>query len=79
MIKALTPIEEFNETFNTQFSDEEFDTVGGLVSHAFGHLPERNEKVLIGDIEFTVVSADTRRLLQLRIKLPDPDAEEKNE
>ncbi|MEC4728727.1 CNNM family magnesium/cobalt transport protein CorC [Shewanella sp. D64] len=75
MVKALTPIEDFNETFKTQFSDEEFDTVGGLVSHAFGHLPERNEKVVIGGIEFTVVSADTRRLLQLRVKLPDPDAE----
>ncbi|MFT5234960.1 MAG: magnesium and cobalt transporter [Shewanella sp.] len=78
MVKALTPIDDFNETFKTQFSDEEFDTVGGLVSHAFGHLPERNEKVTIGGIEFTVVSADTRRLLQLRVKLPDPDAKEKN-
>ncbi|WP_299786749.1 CNNM family magnesium/cobalt transport protein CorC [uncultured Shewanella sp.] len=77
MIKALTPIEDFNEEFNTQFSDEEFDTVGGLVSHAFGHLPERNEKVSIDGIEFTVISADTRRLLQLRVKLPDPNTEEK--
>jgi len=77
MIKALTPIEDFNEEFQTQFSDEEFDTVGGLVSHAFGHLPERNEKVSIDGIEFTVISADTRRLLQLRVKLPDPNTEEK--
>lgn len=77
MIKALTPIEDFNEEFKTQFSDEEFDTVGGLVSHAFGHLPERNEKVTIDGIEFKVISADTRRLLQLRVKLPDPSAAEK--
>lgn len=70
MVKALTPIEDFNNNFHTNFSDEEFDTVGGLVSHAFGHLPERNEKVVIDNIEFTVISADTRRLLQLRIKLP---------
>lgn len=77
MIKALTPIEDFNEEFQTKFSDEEFDTVGGLVSHAFGHLPERNEKVSIDGIEFTVISADTRRLLQLRVKLPDPNTEEK--
>ncbi|AQS39457.1 putative Mg2+ and Co2+ transporter CorC [Shewanella psychrophila] len=76
MIKALTPIEDFNDEFKTQFSDEEFDTVGGLVSHAFGHLPERNEKVIIDGIEFKVISADTRRLLQLRVKLPDPNAEE---
>ncbi|MPY22817.1 CNNM family magnesium/cobalt transport protein CorC [Shewanella sp. YLB-07] len=77
MIKALTPIEDFNDEFKTQFSDEEFDTVGGLVSHAFGHLPERNEKVVIDGIEFKVISADTRRLLQLRVKLPDPNAAEK--
>ncbi|WP_025821533.1 CNNM family magnesium/cobalt transport protein CorC [Shewanella marina] len=70
MLKALTPIEDFNEKFNTTFSDEEFDTVGGLVSHAFGHLPERNEKIVIGDIEFKVISADTRRLLQLSATFP---------
>ncbi|MFV7786132.1 CNNM family magnesium/cobalt transport protein CorC [Shewanella marisflavi] len=78
MVKALTPIDDFNETFGTQFSDEEFDTVGGLVSHAFGHLPERNEKITIDDIEFKVISADTRRLVQLRVKLPDPQTEEEN-
>ncbi|SQH77985.1 putative protein involved in divalent ion export [Shewanella benthica] len=77
MIKALTPIEDFNDEFKTRFSDEEFDTVGGMVSHAFGHLPERNEKVVIDSIEFKVISADTRRLLQLRVKLPDPNAAEK--
>ena len=71
MVKALTPIDDFNEAFGTEFSDEEFDTVGGLVSHAFGHLPERDEKVMIQDIEFKVVSADTRRLIQLRVKFPD--------
>ncbi|WP_261925160.1 CNNM family magnesium/cobalt transport protein CorC [Shewanella sp. NFH-SH190041] len=76
MVKALTPVEDFNEKFNTQFSDEEFDTVGGLVSHAFGHLPERNEKILIDGIEFKVINADTRRLIQLRVKLPDPEVDE---
>lgn len=73
MVKALTPIEDFNEEFNTQFSNEEFDTVGGLVSHAFGHLPERNESIMIEGIEFKVINADTRRLIQLRVKLPDPN------
>ncbi len=79
MLKALTPIDDFNEAFNTQFSDEEFDTVGGLVSHAFGHLPERNEKIEIEGIEFKVISADTRRLVQLRVKLPDPQTEDDNQ
>jgi len=76
MVKALTPIEDFNDEFGTRFSDEEFDTVGGMVSHAFGHLPERNEKVLIDGIEFKVINADTRRLIQLRVKLPDPQQAE---
>ena len=76
MVKALTPIDDFNEAFATEFSDEEFDTVGGLVSHAFGHLPERDEKVMIEGIEFKVVNADTRRLIQLRVKFPDKTVSE---
>ncbi|WP_144213160.1 CNNM family magnesium/cobalt transport protein CorC [Shewanella donghaensis] len=79
MIKARTPIDEFNEACGTQFSDEEFDTVGGLVSHAFGHLPERNESVVIDNIEFKVTNADTRRLIQLSVKLPDPKLLEDND
>ncbi|MCL1068092.1 CNNM family magnesium/cobalt transport protein CorC [Shewanella olleyana] len=79
MIKARTPIDEFNEACGTNFSDEEFDTVGGLVSHAFGHLPERNESVLIDNIEFKVTNADTRRLIQLSVKLPDPKLQEDND
>ncbi|QYJ74368.1 MULTISPECIES: CNNM family magnesium/cobalt transport protein CorC [Shewanella] len=76
MVKALTAIEDFNEEFGTDFSDEEFDTVGGMVAHAFGHLPERNEQISIGGIEFKVISADTRRLIQLRVKFPDPEQAE---
>ncbi|MCF1427036.1 MAG: CNNM family magnesium/cobalt transport protein CorC [Shewanella sp.] len=72
MVKALTPVEDFNEKFGAKFSDEEFDTIGGLVSHAFGHLPERNEKITIDGIEFKVINADTRRLIQLRATLPAP-------
>ncbi|MBR9729449.1 CNNM family magnesium/cobalt transport protein CorC [Shewanella intestini] len=71
LVKALTEIDDFNEACGTQFSDEEFDTVGGLVAHAFGHLPERNESIMISGIEFTVTNADSRRLNQLRVKLPD--------
>ena len=76
MVKALTEIDDFNEACGTQFSDEEFDTVGGLVSHAFGHLPERNETIIIENIEFKVTNADNRRLVQLRVKLPDPNISE---
>ena len=42
-VKALTPIEDFNEYFDTSFGDEEFDTIGGVVIKALGHLPARGE------------------------------------
>ncbi|MGX9461844.1 CNNM family magnesium/cobalt transport protein CorC [Shewanella sp. A14] len=79
MVKALTEIEDFNEACGTHFSDEEFDTVGGMVSHAFGHLPERNESIVINNIEFKVINADNRRLVQLRVKLPDPNFSEESD
>ncbi|UVE17177.1 HlyC/CorC family transporter [Pseudomonas sp. LS44] len=67
LVKALTPIENFNETFKGQFSDDEFDTVGGLVMSSFGHLPKRNEVTEIGDFRFRVLSADSRRIHLLRL------------
>jgi len=67
LVKALTPIENFNEYFEGSFSDEEFDTVGGLVMSAFGHLPKRNETTVIGGYRFRVLNADSRRLHLLRL------------
>lgn len=68
-VNALTPIEEFNEQFEAEFSDEEFDTVGGLVVHHFGHLPRRGESVKIGRFQFSVQRADSRRVQQLQVLL----------
>ncbi|MFP5383488.1 MAG: HlyC/CorC family transporter [Gammaproteobacteria bacterium] len=67
VVKALLPIEDFNEHFGTQLPDEDFDTIGGLVVQEFGRLPARDESVTIGDLVFTVLNADTRsvRLLQV--------------
>jgi magnesium and cobalt transporter len=72
-IKALTPIDDFNEYFGTQFSDEEFDTIGGLVVHQIGHLPKRGERAVIENLLFKVLRADNRRvhMLQLTV-LPRP-------
>ena len=67
LIKALTPIDSFNETFDSQFSDDEYDTVGGLVMSAFGHLPKRNEVTEIGEFRFRVLNADSRRIHLLRL------------
>ncbi len=61
-VKAQTEIEDFNRTFGTEFSDEDFDTVGGLVMSHLGRLPKRSEQFRIGDLNFKVLRADSRRL-----------------
>lgn len=70
-IKALTPIDDFNEHFGSEFSDDEFDTIGGVVSNAFGHLPERDERVSIDRYRFKVLNSDGRRIHLLQLMLPD--------
>jgi magnesium and cobalt transporter len=66
-VKANLPIEDFNEYFKTDYSDEEFDTIGGIVLHSFGHLPERGESVDIKGLHFEVLNADSRRVRLLRV------------
>jgi len=68
-VKALTPIEDFNECLETDFSDEEFDTIGGLVTDKFGRLPRRGETIIIGKMSFQVVNADNRRIHLLKVTL----------
>jgi len=68
LVKALTPINEFNDYFECKFSDEEFDTIGGLVIHAFGHMPVRNEVTRIEHYEFKVINADQRKIMSLRVR-----------
>jgi magnesium and cobalt transporter len=70
LVAALTPIDEFNERFGTSFPDDEFDTVGGLVTAAHGHLPSAGETIALEGIEFRVARADSRRLQQLAVRLP---------
>jgi magnesium and cobalt transporter len=66
-VKALTPIDEFNEYFQTELSDEEFDTIGGLVIQAFGHMPARNETTSFNGFSFKVIHADQRKIQSLRV------------
>ncbi|NBH74580.1 CNNM family magnesium/cobalt transport protein CorC [Rodentibacter pneumotropicus] len=70
-VRALTDIDDFNEQFNTNFDDEEVDTIGGLVMQAFGYLPKRGEEITLENLQFKVTSADSRRLIQLRVTVPD--------
>lgn len=75
-IKALTTVEDFNEFFEADWTDEDFDTIGGYVVNQFGHLPERGEQVTIGRYQFTVLRADNRRLHLLTMVLLPPDENE---
>ncbi|MBT9614425.1 MAG: CBS domain-containing protein [Burkholderiales bacterium] len=67
-VKALTEIADFNEALGTQFSDEDFDTVGGLVVSKFGRLPKRGESVFLEGLKFQVLRADSRRLHSLLVE-----------
>lgn len=66
-VSALTEVEDFNEYFGTELSDEEFDTIGGYVTHVFGHLPRRGEAVTIAKLRFVVHTADDRRIRLLDV------------
>ena len=67
-VRALTRIEDFNEFFECELSDEEYDTVGGLVMHELGRLPRRGESIDFGGFEFSVTKADKRRIGALRVQ-----------
>jgi len=70
-VKAQTEIADFNQTFGTEFSDEQSDTVGGLLLSRFGRLPKRSEEIVIDHLRFRVLRADSRRLYSLLVeKLP---------
>lgn len=69
-VKALTSVEEFNRFFETSFSEEEADTIGGIVLKAFGHMPATNDEISIQDIQFKITHSDKRRLVQLKVTVP---------
>jgi len=69
-VRALTPIADFNQYFATTFSDEEYDTIGGLLMQEFGRLPRRGETIKVGDFEFRILRADRRRIDLLRVTIP---------
>lgn len=66
-VKALTTVEEFNQFFNADIEAEKVETIGGLVTRAFGHLPKRGETIKVGAFYFTVLRADNRRLHLLSV------------
>jgi magnesium and cobalt transporter len=71
LVNALTPIADFNERLGSDYSDEDFDTIGGMVTSEFGHLPEPGEEVVLGGFTFRVNKADARRVLQFAVHVND--------
>lgn len=62
ILKAHTPIDEFNQTLHTDYSDESYDTIGGIIMKAFGYLPKKGDSITIDGLEFKVLNADARRI-----------------
>lgn len=71
IVKALTPIDDFNDYFKAGLSDEDFDTIGGILMQEFGHLPKRNEVAQIDNFQFRVLYADNRQIHLVRLTLVD--------
>ncbi len=78
-VRALTDIQDFNEKFHTHFDDEEVDTIGGVMMQAFGYLPKRGEEITLENLKFKITAADSRRLIQLRVMVPDSNMQNLNE
>ena len=77
VVKALTPLADFNAHFHTQFSDADVDTIGGLVMTTLGHLPKRGERAQIGGVQFEVLRADSRRVHLLKVSPSAPNRQAK--
>ena len=75
-LKALTPIDDFNAYFEAELTDDEFDTIGGLIVHELGHVPKRGEKLDLGRYRFTVIRADSRRVELLKLVVLPEDSED---
>lgn len=73
VVDALTPISDFNERFGADFDDDEYDTIGGLLTDAIGHLPEAGEELTLGRFVFRVAHADARRLHALHVGVQAED------
>jgi magnesium and cobalt transporter len=69
-VKSLTELDDFNEYFNSQFNENDADTIGGIALLKFGHMPKKGEEVTINDFVFKITSADSRRIQTLNVTVP---------
>ena len=78
IVDALTPIGDFNERFGADFDDDEYDTIGGLITEAIGHLPEAGEELTMGRFAFRVIRADARRVRAFQVGVLSVEAEDQD-
>ncbi len=69
MIKALIPIEEFDEYFSTNLSTDEYDTIGGFILSQLEHMPKKGESLIVDNMRFEIVRADNRRVHLIKLKI----------
>jgi len=74
-VRGLTPLDEFNQYFGSALNHDKFDTIGGLVTHELGHLPERGEEVNIGRFHFKIISANSRRVNSMQVTVMNEQAD----
>ena len=76
LVKALTTIDDFNAHFGTYYDEAEFDTIGGIITQQFGHLPAKDENIQVGDLNFLILAADNRRIRLMQVNPISNDANE---
>ncbi|GAA0832935.1 MULTISPECIES: HlyC/CorC family transporter [Marinomonas] len=76
LVPALCTIEDFNEFFKVDLSEEEFDTVGGILVQQFGHVPVRGEEITFNQLHFHVLKSDGRRVKTIQVSTPTEESME---
>ncbi|MFZ2404446.1 MAG: transporter associated domain-containing protein, partial [Methylobacter sp.] len=71
MIKALTPMDEFDEYFSTHLATDEYDTIGGFIVSQLEHMPKKGESLTVDSMKFEVIRADSRRVHLIKLKIID--------
>jgi len=69
VIKALMPIDEFDEHFSTQLATDEYDTIGGFLVNQLEHMPIKGESLVIDNLRFEIIRADNRRVHLIKLKI----------
>ena len=70
-VQAITEIEQFNTKFNTDFSDEDFDTIGGFITNKFGRFPKTGESIKLENLKFSILSSNKRQIKKIKVEIQD--------